>query len=71
MTLIVSGSDLALVFASGESSSKGGAQAVREFNRVCIEMSGEEPEYGDAVEFNLGRLNEHLAEGGDVFDRRA
>lgn len=60
MAVILGGKELAAVFAAGVASGEGGRAAVQQFRATIRELTGEEPEYGDGVEFNLGRINEHL-----------
>jgi hypothetical protein len=58
MAVILGGKELAAVYAAGMASGVGGEEAIKRFRKLVRELSGEEPEYGDGVEFNLGRINE-------------
>jgi hypothetical protein len=60
MAVIIGGKEIAAVYAAGVVAHGDGPFEVRKFREMIVKLSGEEPEIGDSVEFNLGRINEHL-----------
>lgn len=69
MAVIIGGKELAQVYSAGVAKHGDGPCEVRKFRALIRELSGEDAQVGDSVEFNLGRINEQLWDGAAGYTR--